>query len=77
MFSFLGPKGILVRKRNRANGGNKVVLLSEILPKFQVRGLLNKEEIFMAKTTDYLAATHVVVATPDALVQVYTGDDRK
>ena len=43
----------------------------------QVRGLLNKEEIVMAKGTQYLVGTHVVVATPAALMEVYTGDDRK
>ena len=43
----------------------------------KVRGLLNKEEIVMAKGTDYLAGTHVVVTTPAALMEVYTGEGRK
>jgi hypothetical protein len=43
----------------------------------KVRGLLNKEEIVMAKGTPYLSATHLVVATPRALMEVYTGEERK
>ena len=39
--------------------------------------MLNKEEIVMSKGTDYLAATHLVVATPSALMEVYTGEGRK
>jgi hypothetical protein len=41
-----------------------------------VRGLLNKEEIAMAKGTDYLKGVHVVVATAPALMDVYSGQDR-
>lgn len=43
----------------------------------QVRGVLNKEEVVMAKETQYLSRTHLVVATPSALVEVYSGEDRK
>ena len=46
-------------------------------PPIQVRGLLNKEETVMAKGTEYLKGVHVVVATPEALMEVYTGEDRK
>jgi len=43
----------------------------------KVRGLLNKEEVVMAKETPYLNGVHVVVATPQSLVDVYLGEDRK
>ena len=46
-------------------------------PPIQVRGLLNKEETVMAKGTEYLKGVHVVVATPEALMEVYSGEDRK
>lgn len=41
----------------------------------QVRGVLNKEEVAMAKGTDYLKGVHVVVATPTALLDCIGGKD--
>jgi hypothetical protein len=34
----------------------------------QVKGLLDKEEVVLAKNTEYLRGVHVVVATPASLV---------
>ncbi|KAF5836126.1 P-loop containing nucleoside triphosphate hydrolase protein [Dunaliella salina] len=41
----------------------------------KVRGVLNKEEVAMAKGTDYLRGVHVVVATPTALLDCVGGKD--
>jgi len=41
----------------------------------QVRGVLNKEEVAMAKGTDYLRGVHVIVATPTALLDCIGGKD--
>ena len=35
-----------------------------------MKGILNKEEVILAKQTTYLRHTHVVVATPDAMAEV-------
>ncbi|GAX72763.1 hypothetical protein CEUSTIGMA_g219.t1 [Chlamydomonas eustigma] len=57
--------------------GNEANMFTYTGPKgIQVRGLLNKEEIVMSKGTPYLSATHLLVATPEALMEVYTGEDR-
>lgn len=43
----------------------------------KVRGLLNKEEVAMARGTDYLRGVHVVVATPAAVMELYAGEERQ
>jgi superfamily II DNA/RNA helicase len=43
----------------------------------KVRGLLNKEEVAMARGTDYLKGVHVVVATPAAVMELYAGEDKQ
>ena len=36
----------------------------------QVRGILSEDEVLMAKTIGYLKGVHVVIATPQCLVEV-------
>eukprot|EP00798_Chlamydomonas_sp_ICE-L_P003454 gene3454-13512_t len=58
--------------------GDPANVFSYFGPKgISVRGLLNKEEVVRATTTSYIDGVHVLVATPAALLEVYTGENGK